>query len=68
MHRPGLSGRVSANVCGPCRAYQSPSLAHFSTSASASKRVFPISVVITFASCAWFFRNVAARFERSCAR
>ena len=59
---------ASANICGPCSAYQSASQAHFSTSASASERIFPISIVITFASCALFFRNVAARFERSCAR
>src|SRR5262245_55766253 len=58
----------SAIICGPCSAYQSASCAHFSTSASASDKIFPISVVMTFASCALFFLKVLARLEKSWAR
>src|SRR5262249_17325865 len=58
----------SARMLGPCSAYQSASCAHFSTSASASERIFPISVVITFASVALFLLSAAARFERRLAR
>jgi len=46
LTRPVGAG-ASASICGPCSAYQSASRAHFSTSASASERIFPISVVIT---------------------
>src|SRR5215470_20277608 len=58
----------SAMILGPCSAYQSASCAHLSTSASASERIFPISVVITFASGALFLLNAAARFDRKPAR
>src|SRR5215467_16218742 len=81
MARIGPSGRYetyaltvpvgagsSAMILGPCSAYQSASCAHFSTSASASEVIFPISVVITFASRTLFFLRAPARFENSCAR
>src|SRR5215813_7729150 len=58
----------SAMILGPCSAYQPASCAHFSISASASERIFPISVVITFASGDLFLLNAAARFDRRLAR
>src|SRR5215510_1840199 len=53
---------------GPCSAYQSASWAHFSISASASERIFPISVEMTFASRALFLLKAPPRSARSWAR
>src|SRR5262247_836901 len=63
-----VAAGASASIWGPFSAYQSASCAHFSTSASASEKTFPISVVITFARRALCFLKMFARFERSCAR
>src|SRR5262245_19831666 len=65
---PPVGAGASASICAPFSAYQSASRALFSTSASASEMIFPISVVITFASWALFFLNVSASCKRSCAR
>src|SRR5262249_10435675 len=65
----------SAIIFGPCSAYQSASCALFSISASASEKIFPIFVEMTFASCALFFLTLfpsgvkrRARFGRESLR
>src|SRR5262245_228385 len=55
-------------MLGPCSEYQSASCAHFSISASASEKIFPISVEMTFASCALFFLKAFPSSTRSWAR
>src|SRR5262245_30035926 len=63
-----VAAGASASIWGPLSAYQSASCAHFSTSASASERIFPISVEMTFARWDLFCLKMFARLERSCAR